>query len=292
MKFNKNLAAIHSYLCADGYVIKNSPTQKNKYYYIGFRNTDETLLKDFQKKFFDYFKIQPRLANDGRCVVQRKEIYEKLVKQFKSFYSKEWSAPKLNNKLMKIWLRAFFDCEGWVFCKTHQNRHIGLDSINEKGLDKIRIELEKIGIKSIKKIVKNGQMFRIFIYGKENLKLFQKKIGFLHPEKKTKLDGTIKDFVEYMWEFPQEKNKCKKFVKEIMSKKAKINCEKYIRIISKERQNLEQLKKRLKKFYGVNSLMGKRRNGIGTIYFEMNINKREEVQKLINKGLIPNILKL
>ena len=58
MKFDKNLAAIHAYLCSDGYVIKNPRTQKHKYYYIGFRNTNLILLKDFQKKFNDYFSFE------------------------------------------------------------------------------------------------------------------------------------------------------------------------------------------------------------------------------------------
>ena len=49
--------------------------------------------------------------------------------------------PFLNKKLSRIWLRAFFDCEGWVVCKTHQNRHIGLDSVNQKGLTQVKITL-------------------------------------------------------------------------------------------------------------------------------------------------------
>jgi hypothetical protein len=49
MKFNNNLSAIHSYLCGDGYVIKNPKTQKHKYYHIGLRNTNQTLLRDFKK---------------------------------------------------------------------------------------------------------------------------------------------------------------------------------------------------------------------------------------------------
>ena len=146
MKFDENLASIHAYLCADGYVIKNPLTQKQKYYHIGFRNTNFILLKDFQKRFEEYFGIIPRLIEGERCIVQRKEIYEKLIKEFKSFYSREWKMPLLNNNLSSKWLRAFFDCEGWVFCKTHQNRHIGLDSVNEKGLNQVIESLNRLGI--------------------------------------------------------------------------------------------------------------------------------------------------
>ena len=61
MKFDKNLSAIHGYLCADGYVCTNLPDQKHKYYSIGLRNTNITLLKDFESKFIKVFKIKPKL---------------------------------------------------------------------------------------------------------------------------------------------------------------------------------------------------------------------------------------
>ena len=82
MKFNKNLAAIHSYLCADGYVIKNPPTQKNKYYYIGLRNTCDKLLEDFEKKFYEEFKIMPRRCKDGRTVITNKKLYYHLTEKY------------------------------------------------------------------------------------------------------------------------------------------------------------------------------------------------------------------
>src|SRR3989339_467771 len=81
MKFDKNLAAIHAYLCGDGYVIKNPDTQKHKYYYIGLRNTNAVLLKDFQQKFKAVFNVEPRIV-EGRSVNQSKEIYQFLTKDF------------------------------------------------------------------------------------------------------------------------------------------------------------------------------------------------------------------
>ena len=115
MKIDENLAAVHAYLCADGYVIKNPKTQKRKYYKIGFRNTNLILLKDFQERFEKVFGVKPCLYEGQRCQKGSREIYELLIKRFGSFYSWEWKMPKLNNKLAKAWLRAYFDCEGWVF---------------------------------------------------------------------------------------------------------------------------------------------------------------------------------
>lgn len=289
MKFNENLAAVHAYLCADGYVIKNN---RLKYYWIGFRNTNSVLLKDFQKRFEKIFKFEPSLRKDGRYEKNSKEVYERLINEFGSFYSKEWRMPDLNKKLLRVWLRAYFDCEGWVFCKTHQNRHIGLDSINKKGINQIIVELNKLGIKTIKKINEKRKMYRIFIYGKDNLFKFKEKIGFLHPEKTKKLDNSIKDYVVYEWHFPKKEDECKKFIKRILKEKVRIRKPYYLRIISKEEKNLSTLSNLLKKFYDINCLLYRSINGIGTVYYELDINRKDEIQKLINLNLIPNIFKL
>lgn len=287
MKFDENLAAIHAYLCSDGYVIKNPPTQKNKYYYIGFRNTNLKLLKDFQTKFKKYFKITPRLNVGERCVVQKKELYEKLIKKFGSFYSREWQIPKLNKKLACIWLRSFFDCEGWVICKTHQNRHIGLDSVNKKGIEGIKKLLKNLGIDSKLKKRTDRDIFSLKIYGKDNLLMFHKKINFLHEDKKKLLNKVVNDFVDYYWKFPKNTEKIKKEIKKIMKNKAKINSHnKIIRIISNKEDNLISLKKGLNNLFNIECRIGKRINGIGTIYFEMDINKKEEIKKIILNKLI------
>ncbi len=66
----------------------------------------------------------------------------------------------------------------------------------------------------------------------------------------------------------------------------------YVRIISKEESNIKKLKGYLVIFYAVNSLVYKRKNGLGTIYYELNINKKEDIKKLINLKVIPNLFKL
>ena len=126
MLFNKNLSAIHAYLCADGYVIKNPENQKHKYYYIGLRNNNIILLKDFQEKAKQEFKVNPIITNEGICKIQNKKLYYILTKHF-SYYSSEWKLPNLNKENLKYWLRAFFDCEAWIIVKkakkqTHRTR--------------------------------------------------------------------------------------------------------------------------------------------------------------------------
>lgn len=288
MHMDENLAAVHAYLCADGYVTTND---KWKYYRAGLRNTNLTLLKDFQEKFERVFGSKPKIRKDGRCEKCSKEIYEKLTKNFGSFYSWAWKMPKLNKKLSKIWLRTYFDCEGWVFCKKHQNRHIGTDCVNKTGINQVKKALNRLGIKTIRKYNKKRRLHRILIYGKENLDTFSKQINFLHPEKANKLKEALDDFVVYEWTFPKNKKRCKELILNLLKEKTRIKKPYYARIISKEENNLKKLKKCLFGFYTINSLVYKRRNGLGTIYYELNINKKEEVQKLIDLKVIPNLFK-
>ena len=289
MKFDENLAAIHAYLCADGYV---TTSKKYKYYRAGLRNTNLILLKDFQKKFEKVFDSKPTIRKDGRCEKCSKQIYELLTKEFGSFYSWEWKMPELNKELSRLWLRAYFDCEGWVFCKKHQNRHIGADCVNETGINQVEKALNNLGIKTIRKYNKKRGLHRILIYGKENLDMFSKQIGFLHSEKANKLKEALNDFVVYEWKFPKNKKECKEFILNLLKEKIRIKKPSYARIISKEERNIKKLKEYLILFYKVNSLAYKSKNGLGTIYYELNINKKEDVQKLIDLGVIPNLFKL
>ena len=233
MKFDENLASVHAYLCADGYVIKNPVAQKHKYYKIGLRNMNHVLLKDFQEKFEKVFGVKPRLVEGQRCEIGSKEVYNSLTKEFGSFYSREWKIPKMRADMFPFWLRSFFDCDGWVYIQSHQNRQIGLDCVNKSALDEVSEKLNEMEIKTTKQIKKNGSIFRILILGKENLALFKEKIGFLHPEKKEKLDLALNDFVNYLWDFPEKENEIKMKIKEILKNKTRIRDGKRISLISK-----------------------------------------------------------
>jgi len=291
MKLDENLAAVHAYLCADGYVLKTEG-KKHKQYGIGFRNTNLTLLKDFQYRFKNSFGVVPHLDVGERCRIGNKKIHQELIQNFGSFHSWEWRMPKLKNKLLRIWLRVYFDCEGWVFCKSHQNRHIGVDCVNKGGLDQVERVLNRIGITTIRKFNKKRDIHRLFIYGKDNLLLFKNQIGFLHPDKFERLNIAINNYVEYVWQFPKGDKECRKFVLSLLKDKIRIHKPYYIRIFSREEINLKNLHKSLKKFYNIDSIVNKQVNGIGTIYYEMNINRKSEVEKLIKLKALPNLFKL
>jgi hypothetical protein len=113
----------------------------------------------------------------------------------------------------------------------------------------------------------------------------------LHPNKAKKLDEVENDFMNYFWAFPDEDKRITEFTEQLFRDRARIRKIGYVYFISKECSNLKKLQEILKKKYKINSLVYRYINGIGTVYYELNINKKEEVQKLIANRLIPNIFK-
>jgi hypothetical protein len=264
MKFDEDLAAVHAYLCGDGYVIRNPITQKKKYYHIGFRNTNETLLKDFQERFERIFGLQPHITNEGRCVIQNKKIYYHLTKDF-SYYSYEWKLPEFNKKNLKFWLKAFFDCEAWVENIPAKSRLIGLDCCNESSLKEVCLALKRFNIESKIKKKKGRTIWTLQIFGKENLQRFCKEINFLHPKKNRKLKEAIASYVNYNWKISNTKEGLFSFVRE----KGKIckSRKNQIRFFSIKLRNLEKLKKALNKYQIDSKMFGPWVSGQGSKYY-------------------------
>jgi hypothetical protein len=274
MRFNKFSVTVHAYLCADGYVIQNPPTRKNKYYYIGFRNTTDVLLDDFDNNFNRAFKILPRRGKDGRCIVQNKTIYLLLTKDY-SYYSYEWRMPSLRSGLLKYWLRAYFDCEGWVISAGHQNRSINADCVNLKGLKQVRAALRVLGIYSIIRKRNERNIYTLSIYRKASLVLFQERIGFLHPLKSDKLQKAINSYVDYNWILKDIHP-----IKSIFISKEVLPNSKRIRICSKLQKNIINLQKLLVK-EGIHAIVsGARISGNGTVYYELSINVKKDILRL------------
>lgn len=276
MKFDGDLAAIHAYLCSDGYAITNPKSQKHKYYYIGLRNTNLVLLKDFQTRFYRFFGVKPIITDDGRAKIQNKEIYKKLTKAH-NYYSDRWIMPKLNKNLLKIWLRAYFDCDGWVYVAKAKNRKIGLDSINYSGILQIKSALsKKFGIESLVKKRKDREIWSLGIYGKDNLTKFAKNIGFRHPRKDEKLKEAVKSYMNYSWIVPSSKKELAGFVQ---TKGRRSQKRGQIRFNSVLKKNFIRLKKALIR-HGIASRISKERiNGNGNKYYTLSI-KISEADKL------------
>ncbi len=287
MEINEDLAVIHAYLCADGYVIKNPPEQKHKYYVVGLRNTNHALLADFQTRFERLWGLKPKLEEGQRCSIHSKPLYEYLTTTFGSFYSRGWRMPHLNKARSRAWLRTYFDCEGWVSIESHKSRLIGADCVNLPGLEQVKSALAKNGIESNLKAKNGKDIFRLYIYGKDNLTRFEELIGFYHPQKRIKLHEAISNYVTYSWSFPKTHSKLKGSIKAIMLSKARVQRDNgVVRVISREKANLTLLQKSLKLMFNVEATVNEMVNGLGTRYYQLNIYKKDEVKRAIKRGLL------
>jgi hypothetical protein len=77
------------------------------------------------------------------------------------------------------------------------------------------------------------------------------------------------------------------FLEELLINKVRIKSDSgVIRIISKEERNLLRLQKELNRLLGIDSKVNKRINGIGTTYFELSVNKQEDVKKIVDNNLL------
>lgn len=301
MKINEDFAAFHAYLSGDGHV---SAKHKN-YTIVSFINTDRTLLCDFKRRFRNLFgtsiKLHKSIKKHSKykpCFVYYtglSKIHEEVLR-YGPYYSCDWRMPVelFSKKLKAIWLRAFFDCEGWVEVEKAKNRRIGLDCINLKGLNQIKNTLEKdFNIESSIKSLARGKIFRLQIFSKDNLSKFHKNIGFLHPKKRKALENAINSFMDYNWKFPENKILLEKFVRIIMLgakiKRKRLRDVARVRINSIKKSNLIQLSERLFEFYGVESrIFGPLHNNCGSTYYEFSIHKKESISKLAKNKLLPN----
>ncbi|MBI5884526.1 hypothetical protein HZB89_00330 [archaeon] len=258
---------------------------------MALRNTEITLLKDFQEKFKRVFECTPIISKTtDRCEMHSKQLYYCLTNLFGSFYSREWRMPIefKSRKAKSAWLRSFFDCEGCVIVQGHQNRKLTVDCVNETGIKQVQACLvDDFRIKSKLPLTKRG-IFRLDIYGKENIAAFEKQIGFLHPKKKTKLREAINSFVDYVWKFPSNEKSLREFIKALLWQRAKrAYLGKSVRVCSIIKNNLVLLSKHLKDLFEVESkVYGPRFNNHGVKYFELEIYGKSKIEKLISSGLI------
>ena len=283
MKFDEDLSAVHAYLCADGYVIRNPETQKTKYYRMGLRNTNFILLHDFQQRFFRYFGVRHHLRKGQRCEIGSKQIYFILTENF-SYYSYEWKMPVLPKRLLGIWLRAYFDCEGWVECQKTKSRLIRAECVNEKAIRQVQKALLRLGISSTLKLRVREKIiiWRLTICDLNNFKKFQRSIGFIHPRKKKLLEDVMSSYKTYFWSIPLSKKNLFRFVR----LKGKINRKRgEIRFWSIVKKNLLTLHKNLATHHIFSVLGGPWVNQHGSVYYCLVISIRRKKNKQLFHSL-------
>ncbi len=300
MKFDENLAVLHGYLCGDGYI-----SSLDKERCIKFSNTHLKLVEDFKKRTENIFNIKRRITvrkvKNKKVAyfycATKKEVYEELIK-YGPYYTENWRLPVdfLDRKGLSLWLRAFFDSEGWLQFRPHQTRTIAAHSLNHRGLLQIQTALKNVfGISSAVKKEKNRKISYLGIYGKDDITKFQKEINFLHTEKRNKLMVMTHSYLSYEWKFPEDKKELERFIKTIIEEKARFKLCRgkpfYIRFFSIIEDNLKKLSKNLYLLYGIRSKIYPSINGMGTLYYELSVQDIDSVKKMLKRGLIKNSIK-
>ncbi len=197
-KFLIERARLIGFLMGDGCL--NSPVKSSKkiqHHDIRFYPDDFNMAKIFVEDFKKLYLKKPtikELKNYYAVTVSSKPAWQHL-RSLGEFSSLQWEFPKtLFSKKEKIeWLKAIFDCEGYVYKKRSR---ISFQSISKKGVESIKIILEELSISSKiyvyeRKNPKWKTNYLLFISGKENIIKFRDIIGFNHFKKKIDLNNIV-----------------------------------------------------------------------------------------------------
>ena len=198
---NQREARIAAHICGDGwlttYLEKKSLQivngrryyQKRKRYQIGYCNTREELLKEFEEDLIKQFNVKPqKLKNEIRT--KSKRIFER-ISNLGGGNSRNWFISKeifSSNEEIKIqWIRAFFDDE----CTFEEyTGRIRVKSVNKKGLIQIKKLIKILGINSNITGQNIDKTYYLTI-NRKNFVFFNEKIKLKHKIKKEKIDKFV-----------------------------------------------------------------------------------------------------
>lgn len=137
----------------------------------------EIIAECFEKCFGLKPVIKQRKRGYFRVRVYSKSVFHTLIKERKRFLER-WQTYSQNT--WKEFLRGVFDSEGSVIATR---KVISIGSTDKELLKICREMLQSLGIECGKITKSHKNVKKFCIYGKNNLKKFQKVVGFSHPEK-------------------------------------------------------------------------------------------------------------
>ena len=165
--------------------------------YLGCRKNKGEFLVEFYQKNREWLQCQviPRLRDIGfnprirrfkrnywRVTVYSKSLYEDLANARKTLYELLENASLEDERALN-YLRGAFDCEGSVHKTLFRITFWNRDMVKLMFVKKL---LVTGGIKC-GRVVYSRSVGGLPIYGKRNLELFSRLIGFRHPAKKASL---------------------------------------------------------------------------------------------------------
>ena len=141
----------------------------------------ELVQKYLEKAYKKKSRIRKTKRGYFRLNVYSKELYEELKK-----FQDNPSLVLTEGRDFQIgFLQGIFDAEGSI---RLERRHITVSSNNVRTIQIVMELLDMSGIKTGKPFKDKNNVISVPFYGKENLVIFNKIIGFRHPEKKQRLE--------------------------------------------------------------------------------------------------------
>ncbi|MDD5416546.1 MAG: LAGLIDADG family homing endonuclease [Candidatus Aenigmarchaeota archaeon] len=192
-------ARITAHVCGDGsigtYIEKKSLQivhgrkykRDRKRYQISYSNTQNILLKEFEKDMLESFGIKSRIwKTELRC--RSKRVYDRICilgggKSRSWFISNE--ILNNNNSIKKAWLRAFFDDECTI---DLTNNVVRIKCVNLNGLKQVEKLLKDINIYSKITGPNCDKTWYLTVPHKEVMN-FRKHIKLLHPERRKRIES-------------------------------------------------------------------------------------------------------
>jgi intein/homing endonuclease len=195
LKVTENMSRLLGLMIADG-----SIHYKKSCAFVSFTNVQKELREEFSKICNEDFNISSKTKvqsfKSPQEIVNSK-IFCELLMYLGIPSGKKSSKVKVPSFIfhqpkiiLSLFLSALFDCDGSIYDKgieySTDSRHL---------IFEIQNLLLRFGIVSIikKRFFKGKNRYRLFIYRKDNLKLFKEKIGFKHNLKKKRLDNWLKN---------------------------------------------------------------------------------------------------
>lgn len=187
------LSRLCGFIMGDGYLsIRREKGKKWFHHEISFYPDNIEVAELFRDTFKDIYKKEPSIKtlNNYFRVRVVSPVACKHLSSFSKFSTLDWRIPDfvLKDNESKIeFLRAIFDCEGYV-----GKRNIQFQSVNREGIYQIKYLLMELGIiSSIYSYKRTNPRWNInyilVISRRENIKKYAQTIGFNHPLKIIKL---------------------------------------------------------------------------------------------------------
>lgn len=185
-------ARIVGYLMGDGSVTVRKENNRHAHHTLCFYPDDDEMLRSFLfafQKIYAFLPTVKKLPHHYAVRADSKAAILDLLTE-SSFRSLEWHIPTSvlsSETTQREWLRAFYDCEGYVGKKV-----IAVQSVNKNGLLQVQNLLNEFGIQSrlyqYNRKQKNWNInYLLYIMKKASRITFLSRIGFNHKRKRDKL---------------------------------------------------------------------------------------------------------